>query len=76
MAKIYEFPNKKRELPAFAEEGLARIAKEYIELLYAVATIMSDGSGVTDEDMLKFSELVSEAFAKGIDKAIDEIDES
>ena len=74
MAKVYMFPEKKR-LPKNMEERLRELAKEYIEVVYAIAVVM----GVDDVDGPEYeevTELIAEAFAKGIEDTIEEMEES
>lgn len=76
MAKVYEFPTKK-VLPAFVENGLDKIAKEYVELIYATYMLLGDGEeDLSIEKSEEINLLLGEAFAKGIAKAIDEVEES
>lgn len=73
MAKVLAFPQKKR-LPKGIEEDLHRVAKEYIETLYAAMVLMD----TTELDKPTYEEvlfMVSEAFADGINDAIDELGE-
>lgn len=71
MAKVYAFPMKKK-LPSGAEERIKQIAKEYVEVLYAAATLLSlEGDPPTVDEM---QEMVEVAFAKGIIEAIDELE--
>ena len=73
MAQVYMFPEKKK-LPKGMEERLNEIAKEYVEALFATLTIMS----VTDqspENLDEIHELVSDTYAKALEKAVDELRE-
>ena len=73
MAKVLMFPQKKK-LPKGVEERLYEVGKEYIEVLYAAMVLMD----ATDLDKPTYEEvlmLVSEAFADGINDAIDELGE-
>ena len=74
MAKVYMFPEQKK-LPANLENRLKEIAKDYMEMVYAIAVFY----GVEDSDSPAYMEvmdLVAVAFAEGIVEAIDEMDES
>lgn len=73
MAKVYAFPTK-RELPKGMEEELKKVAKNYVEVLYATVVLLDlEEDKPTYEEVM---ELVAEAFADGIYEAIDELDES
>ena len=72
MAKVYMFPEKKK-LPKNLEKRLCELAKDYIELVYAIAVVM----GVEDADGPEYdevTELIAEAFAKGLEDAIEEME--
>lgn len=72
MAKVYMFPQKKK-LPKGVEERLYEVAKEYVEVLYSAAILMDlERDKPTPEELM---EMVGMAFAEGIYKAIDEMDE-
>ena len=74
MAKVYVFPEKKK-LPVNLENRLKEIAKEYMEMVYAVAVFY----GIKDSDdpsYMEVMDLVAVAFAEGIIEAVDEMDES
>lgn len=73
MAKVYAFPQTKT-LPSGMEKELYRVAKEYVETLYAIVTLFE-----LQEDKPTYDEvldLVAEAFSDGIYEAISELDES
>lgn len=71
MAKVFMFPQKKK-LPNGVEERMKEIAKEYVEVLYAAATIMAlETDKPTYEEVL---EMIGEAFTKGIEEAVDGLD--
>lgn len=73
MAKVYLYPTK-RKIPSGLAEHLREVAKDYVETLYAIATIFS-----LEEDTPTYDEvmdLVAEAFTEGINDAIAELDES
>lgn len=73
MAKVYAFPTK-RKLPGGMEDELKRIAKHYVETLYATVVLIDlETDKLTYEEVM---ELVAEAFADGINEAIEELDES
>ena len=74
MAKVYMFPEKKK-LPKNLEKRLKEIAKEYMEVVYAIAVLL----GVEDTDQpeyMEVMELIAEAFGEGVADAIDEFEES
>lgn len=73
MAQVYAFPAK-RKLPAGMEENLRKVAKDYVETLYATVVLLD-----TQEDKPTYEEvmeMVAEAFTEGIYDAIAELDES
>ena len=73
MAKVYVFPQK-RKIPSSMKDELRRIAKEYVAVIYAVATLMQlEAEPITDDEIM---ELIAEIFSEGIYEAIDELDES
>lgn len=73
MAKVYAYPTK-RKLPAGMEENLRRVAKEYVETIYATVVLLdTQADKPTYEEVM---ELVAEAFNEGIYDAIEELDES
>ena len=73
MAQVYAFPTK-RKLPAGIEENLRKVAKEYVETLYATVVLLDvEEDKPTYEEVM---ELVAEAFTEGIYDAIEELDES
>ena len=73
MAKVYAFPQKKK-IPSGMKDELRRIAKDYVAVIYAVATLMQlEAEPITDDEIM---ELIAEIFSEGIYEAIDELDES
>lgn len=73
MAKVYAFPTK-RKLPGGMEKELKKIAKNYVETLYATVVLLDlETDKPTYEEVM---EMVAEAFTIGIEEAIDELDES
>ena len=71
MAKVYAFPMKKK-LPSGIEEQIKKIAKDYVEVLYAAATLLNLESDPPSTDEMQ--EMVGAAFAEGIIEAIDEME--
>lgn len=72
MAQVVMFPQKKK-LPKGIEEDLHKIAKQYVEVLYATAVLFD-----LEQDKPTYEELmglIATAFAEGISNAIDELDE-
>ena len=70
MAKVYMFP-KERKLPSGVEKRLKEVAKSYVEVLYATATLFElEGDTPSNEEVMR---LVETAFAKGIIEAVDEL---
>lgn len=73
MAKVYVFPQKKK-IPSGMKDELRRIAKDYVAVINAVATLMQlDDESITDDEIM---ELIAEIFSEGIYEAIEELDES
>lgn len=73
MAKVCLFPQKKT-LPSGMEEELHKVAKEYVETLYAIVTLFElQADKPTYDEVL---DMVAEAFSEGIYEAIGELDES
>lgn len=73
MAKVYEFPVK-RKLPANMERDLHRVASDYVAILKAIMIIYGlESDPPSHEEIL---EMVSTTFAEGIYEAIDQLDES
>ena len=71
MAKVIVFPIKNK-LPGGIEKRIHEIAKEYIEVLYAYAVLVD----ITDNDAYEEAvDLVAEAYAEGIVKAVEELGE-
>lgn len=73
MAKVYAFPVKK-QLPYEVEDCLYEIAKAYVKTLnYAFTELSSDEP--TNEELSEIQELVVLGYAKGLSRAIDEMEE-
>ena len=73
MAKVYAFPTK-RKLPAGMEKELKKVAKNYVETLYATVILFDLESDKPSYE--EIMELVAEVFSEGIYEAIDDLDES
>lgn len=73
MAKVYAYPTK-RKLPKGMEESLHRVAKDYVETLYATLVLLDTQTDKPTYD--EVMEMVAEAFTEGIYYAIEELDES
>ena len=73
MGKVLLFKQKK-ELPKAMEEELHRVAKEYMEVLYAAFEYFEDECN-SHEEMEEVNSLVVSAYADGIEKAINELAE-
>lgn len=71
MAKVYAFPMKKK-LPSGVEKVIKRIAKDYVEVLYAAATLLNLENDPPSPDEMQ--DMVAAAFAEGIVEAIDELE--
>lgn len=72
MAQVVMFPQKKK-LPKSIEENLHKVAKDYVEVLYAAAVLFDlQTDKPTYEELMG---LVATAFAEGISDAIDELEE-
>lgn len=74
MAKVYEFPVKKK-LPKNIEERLHKVAQEYMEVLYASLVLLSE-EGTNQMTYEEILELVSETYAEGLYKAVEQLEES
>lgn len=74
MATVYEFPVKVK-LSKQIEERLYGIAWDYVDALYNALDDFYD-EVKTDEEMFEVTELVKEAFAEGLNYAIDQYEES
>ena len=73
MSKVYAFPMKKK-LTVNMEKELHKVAKNYVEALYAIVMLFDlEEDKPTYDEVL---ELVAAAFTDGIYKAIEELDES
>ena len=73
MAKVYAFPQKKK-IPSSRKDELRRIAKDYVAVIYAVATLMQlEAEPITEDEIM---DLIAEIFSEGICEAIEELDES
>lgn len=73
MAKVYAYPTK-RKLPKGMEESLRKVAKDYVETLYATLALLDTQADKPTYD--EVMEMVAEAFTDGIYDAIEELDES
>ena len=72
MAQVVMFPQKKK-LPKGIEENLRKVAKDYVEVLYAAAVLFDlETDKPTYEELMG---LVATAFAEGISDALDELEE-
>ena len=71
MGKVLLFPQKER-LPKNLEEKLHQIAREYVEVLFASLTLLSD-EDASIERMNEVTELVSNAYYEGLNNAVDEL---
>ena len=72
MAKVIVFPQKER-LPKGLEKEVHRLAKEYIEVLYASLNLLA--SDLADKEELdRINEMVAVAYSEGLIKAIDELE--
>lgn len=71
MAKVIVFPQKER-LPKNLEEKLHKIAREYVEVLFASLTLLSDDD-CNIERFDEVAEMVSNAYAEGLNNAVDEL---
>ena len=73
MAKVYAFP-RKTKIPSGMKDELYRIAKDYVAVIYAIATLLEiDSESITEDEIM---ELVAEVFSEGIYEAIDDLVES
>lgn len=72
MAKVYAFPQKKR-LPKGIEKDIHRIAKEYVEVLYATAVLFNIADNF-DDGFDEVNDLVNEAFVTGIIEATESLE--
>ena len=72
MAKVVLFPQKEK-LPGGLEKEVHRIAKEYIEALYAALELLAKDPKDRDE-MERINGMVAMAYAEGLEKAIDELE--
>lgn len=71
MAKVIAFPAKNK-LPGGIEKRLHEIAKEYIEVIQAYSLLVD----ITDDDAYQEAvDLIAEAYAEGIIKAVEEMGE-
>ena len=73
MGEVLLFKQKK-ELPKAMEEELHRIAKDYMEVLYAAFEYFEDECN-SHEEMEEVNSLVVSAYADGIEKAINKLAE-
>lgn len=74
MCKVYEFP-KKLELPKEEGEILVMLGEAYIKALYNSITELA-GYDSTRDEMEEITELVNQAFMRGMLKVIAEMEES
>lgn len=74
MGEVLMFPQKKR-LPKGIEDEVHRIAKEYVEVLYAALTLLR-GDEPNFDDFDEVNEMVALAYTEGLEKAIDELEKS
>lgn len=74
MGEVLLFKQKK-ELPKAMEEELHRIAKDYMEVLYAAFEYFEDECS-SYEELEEVNDLVVSAYADGIEKAIEKLEES
>ncbi len=72
MAKVIVFPQKER-LPKGLEKEVHRLAKEYIEVLYASLNLLA-GDRADKEELDRINEMVAVAYVEGLIKAIDELE--
>ena len=73
MGEVLLFKQKK-ELPKAMEEEIHRIAKDYMEVLYAAFDYFEDECN-SYEELEAVNNLVVSAYADGIEKAINELAE-
>lgn len=73
MGEVLLFKRKK-ELPKAMEEEIHRIAKDYMEVLYAAFEYFEDERN-SHEEMEEVNSLVVSAYADGIEKAINKLAE-
>lgn len=74
MCKVYEFP-KQAELPKDEAELLEILGEAYVKALYN-ALVKMVGGGASRDEMEEVNSLVHRAFLKGMNKAIEEYEES
>ena len=74
MAKVYEFP-KQTQLPQEVKECLYEIANAYVKTLNYAFTILSSDNP-TNAELKEIQELVVLAYAEGLDKAVNNMEES
>ena len=74
MCKVYEFP-KNLELPKEEAELLEILGEAYVKALYN-ALVKMVGGGASINEMEEVNGLVHRAFLKGMNKAIEEYEES
>ena len=73
MAKVYAFP-RKTQIPSGMKDELHRIAKDYVDVICAIANLLElDAESITEDEIM---ELVAEVFSEGIYEAIDDLIES
>lgn len=71
MCDVIMFPQEKR-LSKGIEKEIDRIAKEYIEALFATLILLG-GKDFSKEELDEVTELVEKTFANGIVKAIEQL---
>lgn len=74
MCKVYEFPQQ-LELPKEEKELLEILGEAYVKALYN-ALVKMVGSGASRDEMEEVNSLVNYAFLTGMNKAIEEYEES
>lgn len=72
MCKVYAFPVKKK-LPEELEERLDKVTKEYVDVMTDILEALCEDNP-TEKDYENFMELMMTAYAKCIEKAIDEME--
>lgn len=73
MAKVYAFPQKNK-IPSGMKDELHKIAKDYVAVIYAIASLLElEAEPITEDEIM---ELVAEVFSEGIYEAIDDLLES
>ena len=75
MCRVYEFPKQQMELPKEEADLLKLLGEAYVKALNN-ALIKLVGNDTSHEKMEAVNVLVHQAFLSGMDKAINEMDES